>query len=95
MAVLGMTRDISRVCLLFTGELVVYSVPGTYIQEHHRTGATQLCVSDNIGITANIGLRDAGAGYHVAAEVQGSKVGASAEVRFASLDIYFEVIACF
>eukprot|EP00091_Calanus_sinicus_P004154 TRINITY_DN1437_c0_g1_i1.p1 TRINITY_DN1437_c0_g1~~TRINITY_DN1437_c0_g1_i1.p1 ORF type:complete len:226 (+),score=81.76 TRINITY_DN1437_c0_g1_i1:143-820(+) len=56
----------------------------------HRTGGTELCVGDNIGINANIGLRDARAGYHVAAELQGLEVGASAEVHFASLDIYFE-----
>jgi len=56
----------------------------------HRTGATSLCVGDTIGLTANIGLRDARAGYHVAAELMGLEVGASAEVKFASLDIYFE-----
>merc|ERR1711990_1068932 len=33
----------------------------------HRTGETQLCVGDTIDVHANIGLRDARAGYHVAA----------------------------
>merc|ERR1711892_602237 len=56
----------------------------------HRTGATQLCVSENIGVSSNIGLRDARAGYHVAAEFQGIEIGAPAEVKFSSLDIYFE-----
>ena len=52
-------------------------------------------MGDNIGINANIGLRDARAGYHVAAELQGIEVGASAEIKFASLDIYFEVFTSF
>merc|ERR1712179_896713 len=41
----------------------------------HRTGETQLCVGDTIDVHANIGLRDARAGYHVAAEFQGIEVG--------------------
>merc|ERR1712203_648631 len=40
----------------------------------HRTGETQLCVGDTIDVHANIGLRDARAGYHVAAEFQGIEV---------------------
>merc|ERR1711936_52460 len=49
----------------------------------HRTGETQLCVGDNIAVHANIGIRDARAGYHVAAEFQGIEVGASAEAKMA------------
>merc|ERR1712172_221474 len=49
----------------------------------HRTGET-------IDVHANIGLRDARAGYHVAAEFQGIEVGASAEAKISSIDIYFE-----
>merc|ERR1712127_136865 len=56
----------------------------------HRTGDTQLCVGDNIDIHANIGIRDASAGYHVAAEFQGVEVGASATAHISSIDIYFE-----
>merc|ERR1711973_60923 len=56
----------------------------------HRTGETQLCVGDNIAVHANIGIRDARAGYHVAAEFQGIEVGASAEAKISSIDIYFE-----
>merc|ERR1712037_324334 len=56
----------------------------------HRTGETQLCVGDTIDVHANIGLRDARAGYHVAAEFQGIEVGASAEAKIDSIDIYFE-----
>merc|ERR1711936_1429011 len=41
-------------------------------------------------VHANIGLRDARAGYHVAAEFQGIEVGASAEAKIDSIDIYFE-----
>merc|ERR1712037_395489 len=37
----------------------------------HRTGETQLCVGDTIDVHANIGLRDARAGYHVAAGIHG------------------------
>ena len=57
-----------------------------------RTGDTQLCVGDNIDIHANIGIRDASAGYHVAAEFQGVEVGASATAHISSIDIYFEVM---
>merc|ERR1711872_234093 len=57
----------------------------------HRTGETQLCVGDNIAVHANIGIRDARAGYHVAAEFQGIEVGASAEAKISSIDIYFEI----
>merc|ERR1711971_916724 len=56
----------------------------------HRTGETQLCAGDTIDVHANIGLRDARAGYHVAAEFQGIEVGASAEAKINSIDIYFE-----
>jgi len=56
----------------------------------HRTGETQLCAGDTIDVHANIGLRDARAGYHVAAEFQGIEVGASAEAKISSIDIYFE-----
>merc|ERR1711990_146638 len=56
----------------------------------HRTGETQLCAGETIDIHANIGLRDARAGYHVAAEFQGIEVGASAEAKINSIDIYFE-----
>merc|ERR1711963_949064 len=56
----------------------------------HRTGETQLCVGDNIAVHANIGIRDARAGYHVTAEFQGIEVGASAEAKISSIDIYFE-----
>jgi len=41
-------------------------------------------------VHANIGIRDARAGYHVAAEFQGIEVGASAEAKISSIDIYFE-----
>merc|ERR1712203_1087690 len=51
----------------------------------HRTGETQLCVGDNIAVHANIGIRDARAGYHVAAEFQGIEVGASAEAKISRL----------
>eukprot|EP00092_Neocalanus_flemingeri_P015496 GFUD01016774.1.p1 GENE.GFUD01016774.1~~GFUD01016774.1.p1 ORF type:complete len:226 (+),score=56.79 GFUD01016774.1:49-726(+) len=83
----------------FSQDLGIITIHGSarYDQGHfnglstiHRTGGTELCVSDSIGLSANIGLRDARAGYHVAAELQGIEVGASAEVKFASLDIYFE-----
>merc|ERR1711892_595557 len=67
----------------FSQDLGIITIHGSarYDQGHfnglstiHRTG----------------GLRDARAGYHVAAELQGIEVGASAEVKFSSLDIYFE-----
>merc|ERR1711934_441674 len=57
----------------------------------HRTGETQLCAGETIDIHANIGLRDARAGYHVAAEFQGIEVGASAEAKIDSIDIYLGI----
>merc|ERR1711892_554126 len=56
----------------------------------HRTGGTELCVTDNIVVKANIGLRNAKAGYHVEAEFMGVTVGASADATISSVDIYFE-----
>merc|ERR1719237_1858085 len=56
----------------------------------HRTGDTQLCVGDTIDVHANIGVREARAGYHVAAEFQGLEIGATANAKIASIDIYFE-----
>merc|ERR1711970_414817 len=59
----------------------------------HRTGATELCVTDHMELKANIGLRKPTAGYHVSAEFMGVSVGASAEAEIASIDIYFEASA--
>merc|ERR1712168_1726218 len=56
----------------------------------HRTGGTELCVADNIVVKANIGIRNAKAGYHVGAEFQAIHVGASADATIKSIDIYFE-----
>jgi len=56
----------------------------------HRTGDTQLCVGDTIAVHANIGVRAARAGYHVAAEFQGIEIGATANAKISSIDIYFE-----
>jgi hypothetical protein len=36
-------------------------------------------------------VTNARAGYHVSAEFQGISVGASAEAKISSIDIYFEV----